>query len=104
MSRGNGRVQARMMEIISAMGDMQLDTYQLAAGVFGTDDEDGVFHPAKRLTPSQLASTRRVIAEFTRMGWLYRVGSRNGRALWANDTPLNTTMRQMAKATATLPG
>jgi hypothetical protein len=55
------------------------------------------------LTPSQLASARRVIAEFTRMGWLYRVGSRNGRALWANDTPLNTTMRKIAKATTTLP-
>ena len=90
MSRGFGRVQRALMDVLNA--GRAVTSFELAAKVYGTIGEPG---GEPSVTRAQRSAVRCALASLRRRGLVFQCGrNRMGRAVW--------TTRQLAEAYADL--
>ena len=81
MSKGHGRLQRRLLQILSSQ-DRPVETFVLAAAVFDVPPgPDGVC----RLTDTQIVATRRALHRLAREGSVIDLGYGGRRKVWASE-------------------
>jgi hypothetical protein len=80
VSRGHGRIQRRLLEILEHA--TQADTFTLASAVYDIKPNDGV----KMISEAQLVAVRRALAGLAKEGKVFDCGRRfrDGRRRWSN--------------------
>ena len=83
MSRGAGRVTARLKEFFEANPERTVHTFEAAAMVFHSESERMSGNPIE-LSAAEIVSTRRALQWLRRNGLAYPIGhNRQGRRVWA---------------------